>query len=90
MYVHSGQVQQDVLQKRRAEKKASLDAIKRFRKGKGDKPAFLARRDDDDDGFPVAALRGEKGESSKGQSRDKSKKRQIRVWLTMVQALTRG
>jgi len=46
-------VQQEILEKRRGEKKAALEAVKKFRKGKGEKPAFLKRDDDDD--FPVLA-----------------------------------
>ena len=71
------QVQQNVLQKRREDKKASLEAIKRFRKGKGEKPSFLAANNDEDD-FPVAAHQEAK-EDKKGQKYEKSKKRQIRV-----------
>lgn len=70
------QVQQGILQKRREDKKASLDAIKRFRKGKGEKPSFLAGKNDEDD-FPVAAHQEARGK--KGEARDKSKKRQMRV-----------
>ncbi len=42
---------------------ASLDSIKRFKKGKGEKPSFLANKDDEDD-FPVAAHRENRGDSS--------------------------
>lgn len=67
------------MQKRKAEKKASLDAIKRFRKGRGDKPSFLDRGDDDDR-FPVAVASGGAAGSAKQQKKEKSKKRQIKVW----------
>ncbi len=71
------QVQHEVLQKRREEKKASLDSIKRFKKGKGEKPSFLANKDDEDD-FPVAAHRENRGDRKSGDW-EKSKKRQMRV-----------
>ena len=61
-----------MLQKRREEKKASLDALKQYRKGKGEKPAFLAGQEEEDD-FPVAATQRKK------DGKEKSKKRQIRV-----------
>ena len=65
-----------MLQKRREEKKASLEALKRYRKGKGEKPAFLASKNEEDDDFPVAASQTSKAGKF---GKEKSKKRQMRV-----------
>ena len=81
------QVQQEILQKRKEEKKAAVEAVKKFRKGKGEKPLFLRRGEDDmDDAFPVVAESAKEaggGDGKGGQKRsgpkEKSKKRQKRV-----------
>ena len=75
------QVQQEILQKRKEEKRAAVDAVKKFRKGKGEKPSFLRRDDDmEDEAFPVIA-ETEKvgGAQKKGGPRERSKKRQQKV-----------
>ena len=82
-------MQQEILQKRREEKRAALDAVKKFRKGKGEKPSFLKRGDDEmeeEEFFPVGVAEGERDEGSgggrgrkKGGPREKSKKRQQKV-----------
>ena len=41
------------MQKRREEKKATLEAVKKFKKGRGEKPSFLDRATEKDQ-FPVA------------------------------------
>lgn len=96
------QVQQEVLQKRKEEKKAAVEAVKKFRKGKGDKPSFLRRGGDelDDDSFPVIAemeresgkgttadRAGGKGSQKKGGPKEKSKKRQQKVIALHVYTL---
>ena len=40
------------MQKRREEKKATLEAVKKFKKGRGEKPSFLDRATEKDQ-FPV-------------------------------------
>lgn len=80
-YILLGQVQQEILQKRKEEKRAAVDAVKKFRKGKGEKPSFLRRDDDmEDEAFPVIA-EAEKvgGAQKKGGPRERSKKRQQKV-----------
>lgn len=83
-------MQQEILQKRREEKRAALDAVKKFRKGKGEKPLFLKRGDDEmeeEEFFPVGVAEGEREEErsgggggrKKGGPREKSKKRQVKV-----------
>ena len=75
------QVQQEILQKRKEEKKAAVDAVKKFRKGKGEKPSFLRREDDmEDEAFPVIAeVEKASGSQKKTGPREKSKKRQMKV-----------
>ena len=58
-----------------------MDAVKKFRKGKGEKPSFLRREDDvEDEAFPVIT-EAEKasGVQKKTGPREKSKKRQMKV-----------
>ena len=69
----------------------ALDAVKKFRKGKGEKPSFLKRGDnemEEEDAFPVSIAEAEREESGggggkgarkKGGPREKSKKRQQKV-----------
>jgi hypothetical protein len=90
-------VQQEILQKRREEKRAALDAVKKFRKGKGEKPSFLKRGGDEmeeEESFPVSIAEGERGEGSGGGGgkggrkkrgpREKSKKRQQKVQMDTI------
>lgn len=79
-------MQQEILQKRKDEKRAAVEAVKKFRKGKGDKPSFLRRGEDelDDEAFPVIAERekdsgGRKGAHNRKGHNEKSKKRQQKV-----------
>ena len=75
-------VQQEILQKRREEKKVALESVKRFRKGKGERPSFLSRDEDEDDGFPVEAQEQpprEGGPSRRPEKRAMSKKRMAKV-----------
>jgi hypothetical protein len=78
------------MQKRRQEKKATLQAVKKFKKGRGDKPSFLGV-DTEEDHFPVSAenftpsgRKGEKGPAAKRDQRNgPSKKRALKVRTTI-------
>lgn len=61
-------VQKEVLEKRRLEKKTTMDSLKKYKKGKGQKPDFLSGEDD----FPVST------EAAKRKAPVKSKKREMK------------
>lgn len=76
-------VQQETLQKRREDKKAALDAVKKFRKGRGGKPSFLRRdrEEGEEDSFPVATEKdtpAAKDASRRKPGKGKSKRRELK------------
>lgn len=81
------QVQHEILQKRRQEKKETLEAVKKLKRGRGGRPSFLGRSADtaeEEDHFPVTAENftpsGVKGSEKRGQMQpQKSKKRVVKV-----------
>lgn len=73
-------VQQEILEKRQKEKTKALEAVKKFRKGKGAKPDFLRNKDDVEDSavggqFDVAVDHDQSNQEHK-LNKVKSKKRQ--------------
>lgn len=81
-------VQQEILQKRREEKKATLEAVKKFKRGRGEKPSFLRGAAGEEEGegesFQVAAESGQsvtgQGAGRKRRPLEKSKRRVMKVW----------
>ncbi len=75
------QVQHEVLQKRRLEKKTAMEAVKKFKKGKGERPSFLGGAGEEDS-FPVTTESLKKSAQQSGGKKgviDISKKKSIKV-----------
>lgn len=68
-------VQQEILQKRQEKKKSALESIKKYKKGRGEKPSFLRSEEE----FPVSTESSQKEvRRKKEQVGSKSQKRQLK------------
>lgn len=81
------QVQQEILQKRREEKKATLEAVKKYRGrgGRGERPSFLGRGAEEE---PVATEGPSVEKGGKKRIVAKSMKRIVKVAKQLLLFLT--
>ena len=73
------------------EKKAVMDSVNKFKKGKGERPSFI-KQDDEDGSFPMTAARTGTPRFKEGSEAwkkrglvDKSQKRKLKVYYVYAQ-----